>query len=101
MTKEYIIGACSGKEIIVKKEQIITVTDIEGGQVVDFCPRALPLIATNRYGYLSEITFTLIYIILYCKLFMTTWANTTYFTPVAVPKCTNFFIKTVKIIKIV
>lgn len=36
MTKEYIIGACSGKEIIAKKEQIITVTDIEGGQVVDF-----------------------------------------------------------------
>lgn len=36
MRKEYIIPACSGIKIDVKKEQIITVVDIEGGQVVDF-----------------------------------------------------------------
>lgn len=49
MTKEYIIGACSGKEIIVKKEQIITVTDIEGGQVVDFFAET----QKNRNEFLS------------------------------------------------
>lgn len=49
MTKEYIVGACSGKEIIVKKEQIITVTDIEGGQVVDFFAET----QKNRNEFLS------------------------------------------------
>ena len=33
---EYIINACSGKKIEVKKGQKIIVVDIEGGQVVDF-----------------------------------------------------------------
>lgn len=33
---EYIIQACSGKKIDVKKGQKITVIDTEGGQVVDF-----------------------------------------------------------------
>jgi len=36
MSVEYIIPACSGKRIEVKKGQKITVVDIEGGQVVDF-----------------------------------------------------------------
>lgn len=36
MSKEYIIPACSGRKIEVKKDQNITVIDIEGGQVVDF-----------------------------------------------------------------
>ena len=34
--KEYLIPACSGKKIEVKKGQTIAVIDIEGGQVVDF-----------------------------------------------------------------
>ncbi len=33
---EYIIPACSGKKIGVKKGRSITVIDIDGGQVVDF-----------------------------------------------------------------
>ena len=33
---DYMIPACSGKCIEVKKGQLITVIDIEGGQVVDF-----------------------------------------------------------------
>ena len=33
---EYIINACQGKAIDVTKGQLITVVDIEGGQVVDF-----------------------------------------------------------------
>ena len=33
---EYIIPACSGIKIEVKKGQLITIVDIEGGQVVDF-----------------------------------------------------------------
>ena len=33
---EYLIPACSGKRISVKKGQTITVVDLEGGQVVDF-----------------------------------------------------------------
>ena len=36
MKQEFIIEACSGKSIIVEKNQTITVIDIEGGQVVDF-----------------------------------------------------------------
>lgn len=32
----YLIPACSGKRIDVKAGQFITVTDLEGGQVVDF-----------------------------------------------------------------
>ena len=36
MKKDYMISACSGRAIDVKKGQLITVTDIEGGQVVDF-----------------------------------------------------------------
>lgn len=35
MSKEYIIPACSGIKIDVKQGQNITITDIEGGQVVD------------------------------------------------------------------
>lgn len=34
--KEYIIHACCGKAIDVAKGQLISVIDIEGGQVVDF-----------------------------------------------------------------
>jgi len=33
---EYLIPACSGKRIDVKKGQRITVTDVNGGQVADF-----------------------------------------------------------------
>ena len=33
---EYIISACSGKRIDVKRGQRITVMDIEGGQIADF-----------------------------------------------------------------
>ena len=33
---EYLISACSGKRIDVEAGQCITVTDLEGGQVVDF-----------------------------------------------------------------
>ena len=36
MGKEYFISACTGMKIRVKEGQTITVTDIEGGQVVDF-----------------------------------------------------------------
>lgn len=36
MHEEYFIPACSGKRIDVKKEQTITIVDIDGGQVVDF-----------------------------------------------------------------
>ena len=34
--QEYIISACQGRAIDVKEGQLITVVDIEGGQVVDF-----------------------------------------------------------------
>ncbi len=37
---EYLISACSGKRISVKRGQIITVVDVEGGQVVDFFAEA-------------------------------------------------------------
>lgn len=40
MKKEYIIEACSGKKIEVKKDQLITIIDIEGSQVVDFFAEA-------------------------------------------------------------
>ena len=33
---EYLIPACTGKKIEVKRGQTITVVDIDGGQVVDF-----------------------------------------------------------------
>ena len=36
MIEEYVIAACSGMKIDVKKGQNIEVIDIEGGQVVDF-----------------------------------------------------------------
>lgn len=36
MKNEYVISACSGVAIEVKRNQIITVTDLEGSQVVDF-----------------------------------------------------------------
>lgn len=36
MQNEFFIEACSGKSIHVKKNQTITVIDLEGGQVVDF-----------------------------------------------------------------
>lgn len=38
--EEYIISACSGKAIDVKENQIITVVDLEGQQVVDFLAEA-------------------------------------------------------------
>ena len=40
MGQEYIISACSGIKLDVKKGQNITVIDIEGGQVVDFFAEA-------------------------------------------------------------
>lgn len=49
MKKEYIIPACSGIKIEVKKGQNITVTDTEGGQVVDFFAEA----ADNSAEFLS------------------------------------------------
>ena len=36
MKEQFFIKACSGRAIDVKKGQWITVTDLEGGQVVDF-----------------------------------------------------------------
>ena len=36
MKHEYIINACCGRAIDVKAGQLITVVDIQGGQVVDF-----------------------------------------------------------------
>ncbi|MDD3410880.1 MAG: urea carboxylase-associated family protein [Eubacteriales bacterium] len=36
MKQEYVISACSGAAIPVKKDQLITVIDLEGSQVVDF-----------------------------------------------------------------
>ncbi len=36
MSKEFLIPACTGVKIEVKKGQVITVIDIDGGQVVDF-----------------------------------------------------------------
>lgn len=46
---EYIIPACSGEKIEVKKGQTITVIDIEGGQVVDFFAE----VAENPTEFLS------------------------------------------------
>lgn len=40
MRSEYLIPACAGRRIDVKKGQTITVVDIEGGQVVDFFAEA-------------------------------------------------------------
>ena len=40
MSQEYIIPTRTGKKIEVKKNQSITVIDIEGGQVVDFFCRS-------------------------------------------------------------
>ena len=36
MNKEYLIPACTGMRINVRKDETITVIDVEGGQVVDF-----------------------------------------------------------------
>ncbi|MBR5547828.1 MAG: urea carboxylase-associated family protein [Clostridia bacterium] len=36
MKQEYLVQACSGCAIDVKKDQLITIVDLEGGQVVDF-----------------------------------------------------------------
>lgn len=41
MKQEYTVSACSGAAITVKKGQLITVTDIEGSQVVDFFAEVL------------------------------------------------------------
>ena len=40
MKKEYLLNACTGMAIPVKKGQLITVIDAEGGQVVDFFAEA-------------------------------------------------------------
>lgn len=40
MKQEYIIEACAGKAIDVRKDRLITVVDLEGGQVVDFFAEA-------------------------------------------------------------
>ena len=47
--KKYRIEACAGKAIDAAKNQIITVIDLEGGQVVDFFAEALQ----NPREYLS------------------------------------------------
>lgn len=47
--KKYRIEACAGKAIDAAKNQIITVIDLEGGQVVDFFAEALQ----NPHEYLS------------------------------------------------
>ena len=36
MEKEYLIAACTGQAIDIKKGQQITIIDVEGGQVADF-----------------------------------------------------------------
>lgn len=36
MNQEHFIPACTGKKIHVRKDETITVIDVEGGQVVDF-----------------------------------------------------------------
>lgn len=36
MKREFLIASCSGKSIDVRKNQTITVIDLDGGQVVDF-----------------------------------------------------------------
>ncbi|MBQ7828885.1 MAG: urea carboxylase-associated family protein [Clostridia bacterium] len=41
MKQEYFISACSGMAIEVKKDQMITVIDLEGSQVVDFFAEVL------------------------------------------------------------
>ncbi len=55
MKEEFFIKACSGRAIDVKKGQWITVTDLEGGQVVDFLRNAL-LIRENFYPQASRST---------------------------------------------
>lgn len=40
MKQEYVVAACSGQAIEVKKNQRITVIDLEGTQVVDFFAEA-------------------------------------------------------------
>ncbi len=40
MEQEYIINACSGKAVDVMKNQMITIIDLEGRQVVDFFAEA-------------------------------------------------------------
>lgn len=49
MSAEYLIPACSGMRIDVKKGESITVIDVEGGQVVDFFAEA----AGNQAEFLS------------------------------------------------
>ena len=40
MIKDYMIPACTGMKMDVRQGQLITVIDIEGGQVVDFFAEA-------------------------------------------------------------
>lgn len=49
MSEEYMIPACTGKRIAVKKGQHITVVDVDGGQVADFFAEA----AGNGAEFLS------------------------------------------------
>lgn len=39
--REHVIPACQGRAIDVARGQLLSVTDVEGGQVVDFLRRAL------------------------------------------------------------
>jgi len=41
MKNEFLIKACSGKSIDVKENQLITIVDLDGGQVVDFFAEVL------------------------------------------------------------
>ena len=43
MMKEYLIAACSGRRIDVKRGQTVAVIDVDGGQVVDFFAEAAGL----------------------------------------------------------
>ena len=49
MKQEYIIQACSGRAVDVRKGQMISVVDIDGGQVVDFFAES----AVNGNEFLS------------------------------------------------
>ena len=49
MQQEYIVNACSGKSIGVRKNQIITIIDMEGEQVADFFAEKLE----NQREFLS------------------------------------------------
>ena len=78
MVQEYVIRACSGRAIDVKKGQLISVVDIEGGQVVDFFAQNLhdanefvsPSVTTDCNESLRLNVGDLIYSNLYRPMFV-------------------------------